>query len=744
MKKNEARLTTLPWLLGLGLLLIPGCFESEREVCSTGLVCTVGMHCTAQGDACVRDSCGDGVKQDGEVCDDGNVLDGDRCSANCESDETCGNGVVDNRFGNDDPRNEVCDDGGTDPTDHWEEAKGTRRCSADCKSTQICGNNIVDKPFPEGDPRNEVCDNDFTNTNGDGCSADCKSDESCGNNVVDNRFGEGDPRNEVCDDGGTDDTDHWDEAKGTLRCSGDCKSTQVCGNNIVDKPFPEGDPRNEVCDNDIGGVDGDGCSSNCQSDESCGNLIVDDKFGPGDPRNEACDDGNRVDGDHCSSDCLHAAACGNFVVDMDDQCDDGPTGSSICDADCTFAYCGDGSLNVMRGEACDAGDGSPRDTAGCNYDCTEASCGDGHVNYAAGEQCDGGMLNDPLVTGCNAQCQRISCGDHRVDPGEDCDDGSGGVAQNTLTCDADCTWPAHGDFHVNPAFEECDDGPFDTSRCNFLSLPGTSARCGDGYWNRQTREQCDAGANTAECNANCTIAVCGDGYVGLGEQCDTRGNTAECYKCRFSVCGDNVINPLTEQCERGSATETKVCNKDCTTSRCGDGKVNATAGEQCDGTPGCNPPLNTPGHSDAQPECSAVVCGDGIVNEAAGEVCDHPSRSFGLALGQCTPGCRAGRCGDGAANVDGESGVPDECDNGRDNSDSAYGADSCTRGCKRGFRCGDGNTTHGERCDDRNDNGKRGRCSRDCAFYCADGIMNGPQDVCDGDTPPPICSQQCD
>ena len=41
----------------------------------------------------------------GEVCDDGNQISGDGCSANCQSDETCGNGVVDPVKG------ELCDDG---------------------------------------------------------------------------------------------------------------------------------------------------------------------------------------------------------------------------------------------------------------------------------------------------------------------------------------------------------------------------------------------------------------------------------------------------------------------------------------------------------------------------------------------------------------------------------------------------------------------------------------------------------
>lgn len=39
--------------------------------------------------------CGDGVRDPGEACDDGNIIGGDGCSADCHSTEICGNGIVD-------------------------------------------------------------------------------------------------------------------------------------------------------------------------------------------------------------------------------------------------------------------------------------------------------------------------------------------------------------------------------------------------------------------------------------------------------------------------------------------------------------------------------------------------------------------------------------------------------------------------------------------------------------------------
>jgi len=106
--------------------------------------------CTAQ---CQTSYCGNGIHNDGEACDDGNVRSGDGCSADCLSLETCGNGYVDVAKG------EQCDDGGNVPGDG---------CGATCK-IEVCGNRIID----EG----EACD-DGNHDVGDGCSADCLSGNS--------------------------------------------------------------------------------------------------------------------------------------------------------------------------------------------------------------------------------------------------------------------------------------------------------------------------------------------------------------------------------------------------------------------------------------------------------------------------------------------------------------------------------------------------------------------------------------
>ena len=61
-----------------------------------GTACTGGDvtgHCL--DGVCLASVCGDGVVEDGELCDDGNTIAGDGCSASCTSNEQCGNALVD-------------------------------------------------------------------------------------------------------------------------------------------------------------------------------------------------------------------------------------------------------------------------------------------------------------------------------------------------------------------------------------------------------------------------------------------------------------------------------------------------------------------------------------------------------------------------------------------------------------------------------------------------------------------------
>src|SRR5690349_2050037 len=98
----------------------------------------------------------------------------------------------------------------------------------------------------------------------------------------------------------------------------------------------------------------------------------------------------------------------------------------------------------------------------------------------------------------------------------------------------------------------------------------------------------------AACRGNdnkSTVAAagrCGDGTVDAGEQCDDRGESATCnLDCTFAACGDSKVNATAgEQCDRGSANADDAdCTATCQVNVCGDGKHD-TAGpshrEACD------------------------------------------------------------------------------------------------------------------------------------------------------------------
>ncbi len=65
-------------------------------------------------------TCGDGVIELDEACDDGNTIDGDGCARDCRSNETCGNAVIDLVTG------EQCDDGTI--------GLSNRGCSSRCRT----------------------------------------------------------------------------------------------------------------------------------------------------------------------------------------------------------------------------------------------------------------------------------------------------------------------------------------------------------------------------------------------------------------------------------------------------------------------------------------------------------------------------------------------------------------------------------------------------------------------------------
>jgi uncharacterized repeat protein (TIGR01451 family) len=156
--------------------------------------------------------CGNGASDPGELCDDGNLSDGDGCDSNCTP-TGCGNGIA--------TSGEICDDGNLMDNDG---------CDSNCTPTG-CGNNVV--------TGGEQCD-DGNTIDGDGCSATCQVEVFCGNGLVD--------PGETCDPPG-----------GALLpngnpCRADCT---FCGDGIVNGPSGT-----ETCD-DANADDRDSCRNTC-------------------------------------------------------------------------------------------------------------------------------------------------------------------------------------------------------------------------------------------------------------------------------------------------------------------------------------------------------------------------------------------------------------------------------------------------------------------------------------------------
>ena len=189
--------------------------------------------------------CGNGAKESGEQCDDGNTVNTDACLNTCKT-AICGDTIIETGL-------ETCDDGNLINGDG---------CSNTCstETTVVCGNGIKEAL--------EECD-DGNILNTDACLNTCKT-AICGDTIIETGV-------ETCDDGNLINGDG---------CSQTCDIEQECGNGTKEP--------GEACD-DGNNVNGDGCTSACDLDPVCGDSTKEDP--------EQCDDGNLANGDGCSETC---------------------------------------------------------------------------------------------------------------------------------------------------------------------------------------------------------------------------------------------------------------------------------------------------------------------------------------------------------------------------------------------------------------------------------------------------------
>jgi cysteine-rich repeat protein len=256
---------------------------------------------------------------------------------------------------------------------------------------------------------------------------------------------------------------------------------------------------------------------------------------------DANDANNTISVSFCSSSDSSSSGlvCGNGAIDEGEDCDSYMLDTPECDANCTNAQCGDGYVNAAAGESCDS---FGVDVGGCDgNECVIPVCSDGHVNGPAGEACDDSdnESGDGCTSSCNIEYGYYCTGEPSV-------------------CVTSC-----GDAIV-AGTEQCDDSGYNTSTCD---IDCTMAVCGDGFLNTLAVEQCDAaGVDTASCDTNCTFATCGDGYTNsaAGEACDAMGEAPGCDDdCTEVVCGDGNMNMYSEQCDDGNQFDNDGCSSMC-------------------------------------------------------------------------------------------------------------------------------------------------------------------------------------
>ncbi len=345
-------------------------------------------------------TCGNGIREAWEECDDTNTQSGDGCSENCTLEPTCGDGNLD--------PGEECDDGNDVDGDG---------CSADCTAESICGNGSADEgeQCDQTDFRGFTCEDAGFDRGTLACNADCTFDfsgcSSCGDGKVD--------PGEACDDGNSDLLDGCDsncQIEEGWECDGQSPSTcsEFCGDSLVvgSEHCDETNLQGATCV-DLGFERGTlACSPDCEFDFSGCSTCGDGKVETG----EECDDGNDLGGDGCAEDCTLEPVCGNGIQERGEACDDGDNSDCDgCSTDCFEEFCGDGK--TCPNEQCD--DGNVTNGDGCNADCTLPFCGNEIKD--PDEECDDG--NNVDGDGCN-DCKLPFCGNEIKDPGEECDDGN--------------------------------------------------------------------------------------------------------------------------------------------------------------------------------------------------------------------------------------------------------------------------------------------------------------------------------
>jgi cysteine-rich repeat protein len=442
-------------------------------------------------------TCGNGVVEGAEECDDGqqNGTAGDPCTHSCtwvciQGDPTRGDPAC-NTSSNACAGTATCQANHTcaagTPADAGTSCGTGLICNGGLCAQAVCGDGIVTSP--------EECDDGSNNGSPtDGCTINCTfvcvsgdptrdctpSDPCQGQGTCNDAThictpGTPEPDGTICAgeqlDGGI--TDAGPDAGGIEVCKSSVCVPGYCGDGVVEP--------GEQCDLGAGNGTGTGCELNCtfsckKAPNSCTTtdicsgsnscVTVFDGGGQKCELGAPPDAGTSCGGDAgtgtCEAGLCHSSLCGNGVVDPGEQCDFGAgnnlTGSG-CEPDCQFScqtdpdtcphdnLCGpspttcqvDTGPNHTGGQKCQAATALPAcgdcaPTGVCvDGGCATSVCGDGCIDPRIGSTC-----SPPNTPTCDSQCHTIVpavCGNSIRETGEQCDDGN---TTNLDGCDSKC------------------------------------------------------------------------------------------------------------------------------------------------------------------------------------------------------------------------------------------------------------------------------------------------------------------